>query len=306
MNLQYLRYALEVARTGSISKAAENLSVAQPNLSRAMKELEGDIGIAVFDRTRTGMSVTPEGEKLLAAGERILRDVADLETMFASEEAPREALTVTAPHAAYISHAFARFCRELPSDGRYDLAYREVGAAEAMGAVARGESRLGIVRYPARFESYYTGLFSEREFSAETVAELYPVIVAGVGSPLARNATVSSDALVNLCEITSPDALGTEALGTGAGDVETVPRRRLAVTERAARYDMLCADSETYMRSLPMPAEVTTRYGLLQRSLTVPGGAYRDVLIYPDHYRLTPLDKRLLAILREVAKSCNP
>ena len=40
MNLQYVKYALEIARTGSISKAAENLSVAQPNLSRAVKELE--------------------------------------------------------------------------------------------------------------------------------------------------------------------------------------------------------------------------------------------------------------------------
>ena len=60
MNLQYLRYALEISRTGSISKAAENLSVAQPNLSRAVKELEGSLGISIFERTRTGMTVTGE------------------------------------------------------------------------------------------------------------------------------------------------------------------------------------------------------------------------------------------------------
>ena len=68
MNLQYLRYALEISRTGSISKAAENLSVAQPNLSRAVKELESALGISIFERTRTGMAVTPEGEQLLSAG----------------------------------------------------------------------------------------------------------------------------------------------------------------------------------------------------------------------------------------------
>ena len=44
MNLQYVKYALEISRTGSISKAAENLSVAQPNLSRAVKELESQLG----------------------------------------------------------------------------------------------------------------------------------------------------------------------------------------------------------------------------------------------------------------------
>ena len=85
MNLQYVKYALEIARTGSIPKAAENLSVAQPNLSRAVKELESQLGISIFERTRTGMTVTPEGDKFLTSGERILRDVAELSTMFDGE-----------------------------------------------------------------------------------------------------------------------------------------------------------------------------------------------------------------------------
>lgn len=50
MNIQYLKYAVEVARIGSISRAAEELYIAQPNLSRAIKELEKDLGITIFDR----------------------------------------------------------------------------------------------------------------------------------------------------------------------------------------------------------------------------------------------------------------
>ena len=65
MNLQYVKYALEISRTGSISKAAENLSVAQPNLSRAVKELESQLGISIFERTRTGMTVTPERQEVI-------------------------------------------------------------------------------------------------------------------------------------------------------------------------------------------------------------------------------------------------
>ena len=114
MNLQYLRYALEISRTGSISKAAENLSVAQPNLSRAVKELEGQLGISIFERTRTGMTVTPEGERLLSAGDRILREVGELETMFDGETLPRESLSVMAAPAAYLSHAFVSFCASPP------------------------------------------------------------------------------------------------------------------------------------------------------------------------------------------------
>ena len=94
MNLQYVKYALEISRTGSISKAAENLSVAQPNLSRAVKELESQLGISIFERTRTGMTVTPQGEALLSAGEKILRDVSELETMFTGESQPRAAFSL--------------------------------------------------------------------------------------------------------------------------------------------------------------------------------------------------------------------
>ena len=65
MNIVHLKYAVEIARTKSISKAAENLYMAQPNLSRAVKELEEALGITIFKRTSKGITVTPEGEEFL-------------------------------------------------------------------------------------------------------------------------------------------------------------------------------------------------------------------------------------------------
>ena len=51
MNLLHMKYAVEIAKTKSISKAAENLYTAQPNLSRAIKELEESLEITIFNRT---------------------------------------------------------------------------------------------------------------------------------------------------------------------------------------------------------------------------------------------------------------
>ena len=64
MNILYLKYAVEVADSGSMNKAAEKLYVAQPNLSRAIKELERDLGITVFERNKKGMTLAslPDGE----------------------------------------------------------------------------------------------------------------------------------------------------------------------------------------------------------------------------------------------------
>lgn len=60
MNILHVKYAVEVAKTLSISKAAENLYTTQPNLSRAINELESHIGITIFRRMSKGVAVTPE------------------------------------------------------------------------------------------------------------------------------------------------------------------------------------------------------------------------------------------------------
>jgi DNA-binding transcriptional LysR family regulator len=48
MNMIQLKYAVEVAHYGSINKAAEAMYIAQPNLSRYIRELEDDLGITIF------------------------------------------------------------------------------------------------------------------------------------------------------------------------------------------------------------------------------------------------------------------
>lgn len=55
MNTLHFKYAVEVEKTGSISQAAENLFMAQPNLSKAIRELEDTLGITIFRRTSKGV-----------------------------------------------------------------------------------------------------------------------------------------------------------------------------------------------------------------------------------------------------------
>ena len=75
MNILYLKYAVEVAKTKSISRAAENLYMGQPNLSRAIKELEESLGITIFARSPQGVKTTPEGEEFLSYAKNILRQI---------------------------------------------------------------------------------------------------------------------------------------------------------------------------------------------------------------------------------------
>ena len=79
MNILHLKYAVSIADNGSINKAAEEIHVAQPNLSRVIKELEADLGITIFQRSTHGMILTPEGEEFIGRARKILEQVDDME-----------------------------------------------------------------------------------------------------------------------------------------------------------------------------------------------------------------------------------
>lgn len=73
MNILHMKYAVEVARLGSLNKAAEVLFVAQPNISRSIKGLESELGIEIFNRFARGMVLTPEGEEFINYAQHILK-----------------------------------------------------------------------------------------------------------------------------------------------------------------------------------------------------------------------------------------
>lgn len=62
MNISHIHYAVEVAHYGSFNKAAANLFVSQPSLSRAIKELERELGFDLFLRTPNGVVPTHQGK----------------------------------------------------------------------------------------------------------------------------------------------------------------------------------------------------------------------------------------------------
>ena len=65
MTLQQLKYVTTVAQTGTISDAAKKLFISQPSLTKAVRELEKEMGITIFERTNRGIVISKEGETFL-------------------------------------------------------------------------------------------------------------------------------------------------------------------------------------------------------------------------------------------------
>lgn len=86
MTIQQLQYVLEISRTGSVSKAAKTLYLSQPNLSNAIKNLENELGITIFERTPMGMQLTPSGIKLAKKASSIMTDIKEITSGISEED----------------------------------------------------------------------------------------------------------------------------------------------------------------------------------------------------------------------------
>ena len=74
MNIEYIKYAVGIAKTKSINKASENLYISQPNLSRTIVKLEEELGFKIFIRSKQGIELTMEGKEFLYYAESMLEE----------------------------------------------------------------------------------------------------------------------------------------------------------------------------------------------------------------------------------------
>ena len=82
MTLQQLKYVITVAEKGSITEAAKDLYVSQPSLSGAVKEVEKETGLMIFNRCRAGVALTTEGMEFLGYARQVVQQMELLESRY--------------------------------------------------------------------------------------------------------------------------------------------------------------------------------------------------------------------------------
>ena len=157
MNITELRYLVAIMQWGSVSAAAKQLYAAQPNISKALKNLEEEYKIRIFERSSTGMIPTEQGRRFIEQAERVLEDV-DLLSRSVEEEQERCAeLRVMLPHATYASYAAVDYLEQAAHLEKMHIHIREGGSMEALDFVLRRGYHLALLRYAEGAEIVHDG-----------------------------------------------------------------------------------------------------------------------------------------------------
>ena len=301
MNILHLRYAIEVERTRSISKAAENLFMNQSNLSRAIRELEQSLGVTLFQRTSKGMTPTVGGEEFLAHAKRIVAEIDRVEALYKQDAGQPARFAVSVPRSAYMQEAFASFAGGLP-EGTARLTYRECNAHETIRDLLQTDLRLGVIRYPVSFDAPFQALLHEKDLVGERIAEHPLYLTLSENDPLASACEITPARLAEYTEIGYPDPYIPSLSLSEALQAEqcSFVHRRIDVSQRGSCMELLSRIERSFAFMEALSEEQQKHYGLVQKRCSFEK-IYCDLLVYRKGYRFTAADRRFVELLHQRA-----
>lgn len=282
MNVTHLKYAVEVSKTGSISKAAENLFIGQPNVSKGIKELEEEFGFTIFNRTAKGVIPTEKGMEFLDHAKRIIAEINEFEELYRTSKG-KQTFKISVPRCPYAAEAIANFARKLDPEMDVEINFREVSTADAISNLLTDNYNLAIIRIKDEHEPSFMQLIREKDLKSEVVSEFkYKAVMA------------KNHEFANESEIRREDLNGIEILwGDDSVTDEKKSERQIRICDRGSQYELLSEVPDSFMWTSPVSTEILDRYGLVERDVT-DADAGKYLLVYPKSHKLTKLDNMYL------------
>lgn len=189
MTLQQLRYIITISETGSMNKAAEQLYLAQPSLTSAVKELEKETGITIFNRSGRGVTLTADGAEFLTYARQVWQQYESLADKYLGGGV-RKKFGVSAQHYSFAVKAFVDLVKEYDSYD-YEFAIRETKTAEVISDVQSMKSEIGILYLSDFNRQMMNRIFEAQQLSFRHLISCRVCVYLWRGHPLAGKNAIS-------------------------------------------------------------------------------------------------------------------
>lgn len=196
MTLTQLVYAVKIADTKSMNKAAAELFVSQPALSGAIRDLEEEIQMKLFIRTNRGIVITAEGEEFLSYARQMVELRKLIDERYVDNKQVKKKFSVSMQHYSFAVEAFIKLVNKFAM-GEFELAVHETKTHEVIENVKNFRSEIGVLYLNEFNEKVMKKIFLENDL------EFIPMFDCGISvylsktHPLAAKDKIQFDELVD-------------------------------------------------------------------------------------------------------------
>lgn len=194
MTLQQLNYIITISEIGSINRAAEKLYVSQPSLTSAIKELEKELGIVLFNRTARGVTLTAEGADFLPYARQVYGQYLNLLEKYGKAGERKQRFGVSCQHYSFAVKAFVEMVKAYDV-AKYEFAIRETKTLAVIGDVASLRSELGILYLSDFNRKAMLKLLRSHGLTFHHLINCNAYVYLWKGHPLAGRESISFDDL---------------------------------------------------------------------------------------------------------------
>ena len=196
LTLRQLKYIIKIVESGSITEAAKQLFITQPSLSNAVKELENELGIEIFNRSAKGISLTVDGAEFLSYARQVEEQAALLEQRYKGRKPSRQLCAVSTQHYAFSVDAFVDLVKDSPSD-EYEFTLRETRTHDIIQDVSNLRSEIGVLYLNDFNEKVIMKLLREHHLLFHPLFEAKPHVFISAEHPLAAKEIVTLEELAD-------------------------------------------------------------------------------------------------------------
>ena len=190
MTLQQLNYVITISECGSLNKAAEILYVAQPSLTGAVKELEKELGITIFNRSGRGATLTNEGTEFLLYARQVYAQYKELLEKYGKAGNLKKKFGVSTQHYSFAVKAFVEMVKTFDTS-KYEFAIRETKTKEVIDDVSTMRSEIGILYLSDFNRKALLKILSSQQLEFHSIIHCKPYVYLWKGHPLAKQKSIT-------------------------------------------------------------------------------------------------------------------
>lgn len=245
MTLQQLRYIIEITKSGSINKAAQNLFVSQSSISSSIKKLENELAITIFERTNKGIRLTIEGAEFVCYTRQLVDQAEMIKKRYVGENADDYTqFSISTQHYAFTVQAFINYLNQTKSS-RYKFFFRETQTYEIIKDVYSKRSILGVMFLSFATEKVLRHILNSNEIEFNELKRIRPHVFVRKDHPLMNKTNVTADDLSDFPNLSFEQGENSSLDFTEEISVGNIPCKTIYVQDRATMNNII-ANTNSY------------------------------------------------------------